>query len=90
METSDTGTETMATDVPGCGSLVTTLITGCYVTEQYTECLKLINSLNNGGQQEVFLLLVKGEGALKIFLKKIFKDRNPFCGVTDTPILDFW
>ena len=64
---SDTGSETVATDVPGYSSLVTTLIAGCYVTEQYTECLKLINSLDNGGQQDAFLLLVKGKFTFRVY-----------------------
>ena len=65
--TSDTGLETMVTDLPSYSSLITTLIAGCYVTEQCTECLKLINSLDNGRQQDAFLLLVKGKFTFGVY-----------------------
>ena len=67
----------MATGLSGYSSLVTTLIAGCYVTEQYTECLKLINSLDNGGQQDAFLLLVKGKFTFRVYSHwKVAKEAN--------------
>ena len=66
----------MATGLPGYSNLLTTLIAGCYVTEQYTECLKLINSLNNGGQQDVFLLLVKGNFTFRVHSHRVIARAN--------------
>ena len=42
------------------------------------------------GANNLFLHVVFLYDLLKIFFLKILKDMNPFCGATDTPILDFW
>ena len=60
-DTSDTYSETMAADLPGYSSLVTTFIAGYYMNEQHRECLDLIISSSPERQKDVFHMLVKGK-----------------------------